>query len=133
MCVYRSDTNHNANQHFNQSGHSIFFYDSSHFRKKNVSHVHRSNNPHLATTLRRQKQDYWIRKLGTATLYGCNDKIDGIVTLSSPSCSSVNVINIFNSTPQRKRSHGHRHYTSPTLYNVVSMTFRIFEKNIPQE
>ena len=56
---------------------------------------------------RRQKEDYWIRKLGTATPYGCNDKLDGIGILCSPTCISVNVINIFNSSP--------RHYTSPIL------------------
>ena len=41
------------------------------------------------------------------------DKIDGIGILSSPTCRSVNVMDIFNSPPRRKRSHGHRHYTSP--------------------
>ena len=30
---------------------------------------HRTNNPNLATPLRRQKEDYWIRELETATLY----------------------------------------------------------------
>ena len=76
------------------------------------------HNPNLSTTLRRQKEDYWIRQLETATPYGCNDKIDGIGILSSPSCNSVNVMNIFNSTPRRRRSHGHRHYTSPSLHDV---------------
>ena len=42
---------------------------------------HRTNNPNLATPLRRQKEDYWIRELGTATPYGCNDTINGIVIL----------------------------------------------------
>ena len=65
-----------------------------------------------------EKKDYRIRQLGTATPYGCNDKIDGIGILSSPSCRSVNVMNIFNSTPRRRRSHGHRHYASPTLHDV---------------
>jgi len=40
---------------------------------------HRINNSNLTTPLRRQKGDYWIRELGTATPYGCNDKIYGIV------------------------------------------------------
>ena len=30
----------------------------------------------------------------------------------------MNVMNIFDSTPQRRRSHGHRHYTSPSLFDV---------------
>jgi hypothetical protein len=37
-----------------------------------------TNNPNLATPLRRQKQDYWIREMGTATPHDCSDKIDGI-------------------------------------------------------
>ena len=41
----------------------------------------------------------------------CNDKIDGIGIL----CRSANVMNIFNSSPRRRRSHSHRHYTSPML------------------
>ena len=79
---------------------------------------HRTNNPNLATSLRRQKEDYWIRELGTVTSYGCNDKIDGIGILSSPTCRSVNVMDIFNSTPRRKQSHGHRHYTSLIFHDV---------------
>ena len=43
--------------------------------------------------------------------YGCNDTIDGIDILSSPSCRYVNVMDIFNSAPQSKRSHDHRQYT----------------------
>ena len=42
--------------------------------------------------------------------YGCNDTIDGIGILSSPSCRYVNVMDIFNSAPRRKPSHGHRNY-----------------------
>jgi hypothetical protein len=79
---------------------------------------HRTNNPNLATPLRRQKEDYWIRELGTATPYGCNDKVDGIGILYSPTCRSVNVMDIFNSAPRRKRSHGHRHYASPIFHDV---------------
>jgi hypothetical protein len=57
---------------------------------------HRTNNPNLATPLRRQKEDYWIRELGTATPYGCNDKIDGIGILSSPTCSPITYDFTFN-------------------------------------
>ena len=57
-------------------------------------------------------------KLGTATPYGCNDKIDGIYILSSPTCRLANVMDIFNSAPWRKRSHGHRYYTSPIFHDV---------------
>jgi hypothetical protein len=51
---------------------------------------HRTNNLHLATPLRRQKEDYWIRKFGTATSYDINHKFDGIGILSSPICISMN-------------------------------------------
>ena len=30
----------------------------------------------------------------------------------------MNVMDIFNSAPRRKLSHGHRHYTSPMLHDV---------------
>jgi hypothetical protein len=46
------------------------------------------------------------------------DKIDGIGILSSPTSRSVNVMDIFNSAPRRKRSHVHRHYTSPILHDA---------------
>ena len=101
-------------QHFNQPDHSIFS-----MRVRIIEKIyHRTNNPNLATPLRRQNEDYWIRELETVTPYGCNDKIDGIGILSSPTCRSVNVMDIFNSTPRRKRSHGHRHYTSPIFHDV---------------
>ena len=81
---------------------------------------HMTNNPNLATPLRRQKEDNWIRELVTAIPYGCNDKIYGIGILSAPTCRSVNVIDIFNSVPRRKQSRGLRHYTS-LIYHDVSL------------
>ena len=38
--------------------------------------------------------------------------------LSSPTCRSVNEMNIFNSALRRKRSHGHHLYTSPIFHDV---------------
>ena len=78
------------------------------FQCEFVSSQKYTNNPNLATPLRIQKEEYWIRELGTATSYGCNGKIDGKDILSSPTCRSVNVMDIFNSAPRRKRIHGHR-------------------------
>ena len=40
-------------------------------------------------------------------LFGCNDQIKGVGTLSSPSCKDTNVLGIFNKQQRRKRSHGH--------------------------
>jgi hypothetical protein len=65
-----------------------------------------------------EKENYWMRELGTATPYGCNDKINGIGILSSATCISVNVMDIFNFTSRRRRSHGHRHYISPIFHDV---------------
>ena len=49
-------------QHFNQPDHSILSMRVRIIEKKID---HRTNNPNLATSLRRQKEDYWIRELGT--------------------------------------------------------------------
>ena len=49
--------------------------------------------------------------------FGTQDKIK-YTYLSSPTCRSVNVKDIFNSAPWRKRSHGHRHYTPPIFHDV---------------
>ena len=88
---------------------------SSYYRKKID---HRTNNPNLATPLRRQKKCYWIPELGTVKSYGCNYKIDRKGIQSSPTCRSVNVMGIFNSASWRKRSHDNLHYTPPILYDV---------------
>ena len=63
---------------------------------------HSTNNANLATLLRRQQEHHWIRELETAT-----PQIDGIGILSSHPCRSLNVVDIFNSTPMCRRRHGH--------------------------
>ena len=98
---------------------SICFYRGNCLGCLNVSYAtDRTNNPNLATPLRKQREDYWIPDLGTATPYACIDKSDSICILSSPTCISVNVMGIFKSAPRRKRSHGHRYYTSPIFHDV---------------
>jgi hypothetical protein len=58
-------------------------------------------------------------KLGTAFPYGCNGNIGSIGNISSPQCSNVNVMELFNNTPRRKRtSHGHRPYNEPIIHDV---------------
>lgn len=59
---------------------------------------HRKKSFYLAIPLRRQKEELLIRELGTATTYGCNDKIERISIITCPCCRSVNVINISYST-----------------------------------
>ena len=67
ICGYRSGIINSINdivyQHFNQPDHSILS-----MRVRIIEKIyHRTNNPNLATPLREQQEDYWIRELGTAT------------------------------------------------------------------
>ena len=47
--------------------------------------------------------------------YGCNDNIKGVGNLSSPACSDINVMSLFNTNERTKRSHGQRHYHRPNV------------------
>ena len=79
---------------------------------------HPTNNSQLSTPFRRHREEYYIKLLGTAFPYGCNDMIDSLGNLSSPGFNSVNVMNIFPSSERRKRSHGHRSYRPPRILDV---------------
>ena len=79
---------------------------------------HPTNNPSLSTPFRRKREEHWIRQLGTAAPYGCNDHIDSIGNLTSPGCQSVNVLNLFDRTSRRHRSHGSRKYNKPEIHDV---------------
>ena len=46
---------------------------------------HPSENPVNIRLHRRLRELYWVKELGTAAPYGCNDQIKGVGTLSSPS------------------------------------------------
>ena len=115
---HRYEINHGGNQlvyqHFNQVDHSILCLRVHVLEKI----YHRTNNPTLSTPFRRQREEHWIRELGTAAPYGCNDRIDSIGNLTSPGCRNVNVMSLFNSQVRRRRSHGHRHYNPPHIHNV---------------
>ena len=71
---------------------------------------HFSENPLNTRLHRRLRELHWIRELGNADPYGCNEQMKGVGTLSSPSCKLNNVLGIFNKQQRRKKSHGHRHY-----------------------
>ena len=71
---------------------------------------HSSGSLSLSTPLRRERELFWIKELGTAKPYGCNDQIKGVGTLSSTSCKKTNVYTLFNKHQRQKRSHGKRHY-----------------------
>ena len=82
---------------------------------------HRTNNP-----LCRQNENYCITELGIATVYVCNAKVDGTGMLSSHIGSSVNVVDIFNYAPRRRRSHGQSHYKATIVHDVFFVDLRPF-------
>ena len=92
---------------------------------------HSSENPTLLTSLRRTRELFWIKELGTAKPYGFNDQIKGVGTLSSIPCKKTNIYSFFNKQPRQKRSHGKRRYnkrapqpdvTMSTLVDLVDVT-----------
>ena len=56
-----------------------------------------------------------IKELGIAMPYGCNDNIKGVGNLSSPRCSEINVMSLYNTNPKAKRSHGHKRIQHPNV------------------
>ena len=122
MSGNRYEINHGSNQllyqHFNLPDHSILSFKVRILEKI----YHPTNNPSLSTPLRRQREEFWIGELGTVAPYGCNDKIDSVGNLTSPRCSSVNVMRRFGSSQRRRRSHGHRHYSRPNFHADVALT-----------
>ena len=80
---------------------------------------HPTNKPIISCTpFRWKREEHWIRQLGTAAPYGCNDHIDSIGNLTCPGCQSVNVLNLFDQTSRRHRSLGPRRYNKPVIHNV---------------
>ena len=102
-------------QHFNLPDHSILSMGVIVIEKI----YHHTNSPSLSTPYRREREEYWIKELGTASPYGCNDNVSSIGNLTSPLCSNVNVMNLFPSFTRKKRSHGTRHYTPPRNNQVL--------------
>lgn len=87
----------------------ILFSQSILFSKIDTIYI-QNHNPYFPTSLRRQREDSLIKGKGITTSYDCNDTINGISILSSPTCSSVIVKNIVNCASRSRRSHGHRLY-----------------------
>jgi hypothetical protein len=75
--------------------------------------------PTLSIPFRRHREDYWIKNLGTAFPYGCNDNIGNVGNLTAPQTNNVNVMGLFPHRDRRNRSHGHRTYTRPTIHDVT--------------
>ena len=85
---------------------------------------HSSENPVNTRLHRRLRESHWIKELGTAAPYGCNDQIKGVGILSRLSSKRTNVLGIFNKQQQRKRSHGHQHkipQLDSSIYAYVSL------------
>ena len=104
-------------RHFHQRDH---FVDD--MRVKILEKVYQnSENPTLLTSIRRTRELFWIKALGTARPYGFNDQIKGAGTLSSISCKKTNSYSLFNKQLRRKRSHGKRHYNKRAPQPDVTM------------
>ena len=113
---HRFQINNGGNQllyrHFNSPDHSILS-----MRVRILEKIyHHTNSPTLSTPFRRQREDYWIKKLGT---YGCNDNIANVGNLTAPQTNNVNVMGLFPHRDRRRHSHGHRAYTRPTIHDVT--------------
>ena len=94
-----------------------YFVDFS-YNTQRIFQLYIVCNPSLSTPFRRNWEEHWIRQLGTAAPYGCNDHIDTIGNLTSSGCQSVNVLNLFDRTSRRHRSHGSRKYNKPEIHDV---------------
>ena len=79
-------------KHFRLAGHSVADMKVQILEKI----YHSSENSVNIQLHQRLRELHWIKELGTAAPYGCNDQIKGVGTLSSPSCKHTNVLGIFN-------------------------------------
>ena len=99
---------------------------------------HHTNSPILSTPYRTDRELFWIKELGTAMPYGCNDNIKGVGNLSSPGCNAINVMSLFNTIPRTKRSHGHKRIQHPMLkrplnherYKILLMIYFLIYRNL---
>ena len=90
------------------------------------------------TVCRHNRELFWIKELGTAMPYGCNDNIKGVGNLLSPGCSEINVMSLFNTIPRTKRSHGHKRIQHPMLkrplnherYKILLMIYFLIYRNL---
>ena len=118
MNGHRSSINTGGNQllhkHFNLPDHSVLS-----MKVRILEEIyHPTNNPNFSTPFRRKRKEHWIRQLGIAAPCDCNDHINSIGNLTSPWCQSINVLNLFDRTSRRHRSHGARKYNKPEIHNV---------------
>ena len=105
-------------RHFHQADHSV---DDR--RVQILEKVyHSSENPILLTSIRKRRELFWIKELGTANPCALNDQIKGVGTVSSISWKKTNIYSLFNKQPRRKRSHAKRHYNKRAPQPDVAMS-----------
>jgi tripartite motif-containing protein 2/3 len=91
-------------KHFNSPDHCILS-----MRVRILEKIyHHTNSPTLSTPFPRQREDFWIKTLGTAFPYGCNDNIANVGNLTAPQTVNVNVMRLLPHRERRRSSHGHR-------------------------
>ena len=78
---------------------------------------------------------FWIKELGIAMPYGFNDNIKNVGNVSSPGCSEINVMSLFNTIPRTKLSHGHKRIQHPNVKKsskprTLQVTFNDLLSNI---
>ena len=88
---HRFQINDNGGQllyrHFNQPNHSIVS-----MRVVIIEQIyHPTNSPTLSTHFRRQREEFWIKTLGTASPYGCNDNISRLQATNSSARPDVSI------------------------------------------
>ena len=105
-------------RHFHQPDHSVDDMIVQILEKI----YHSSENPTPFTSIRRTRELFWVKELGTAKPYGFNDQIKGIGTLNSILSKKTNICSLFNKQPRRKRSHGKRHYKKRAPQPDVTMS-----------
>ena len=121
--------------HFNQPGHDRCLTMKVRIIEKIYHHT---NSPIRSTLYRTDRELFWIKELGTAMPYGCNDNIKGVGNLSSPGCSEINVMSLFNTIPRTKRSHGHKRIQhqndknplNQERYKILLMIYFIIYRNL---
>jgi hypothetical protein len=89
---------------------------------------HHTNSPMLSTPYRTDRELFWIKELGTAMPYGCNDNIKGVRNVSSPGCTEINVMsrhvtyNTRQSVIRRKRIYAS--FVKSKIHKIFAVVYR---------
>ena len=121
--------------HFNQPGHDCCLTMKVRIIEKIYHHT---NSPILSTPYRTDRELFWIKEVGPAMPYGCNDNIKGVGNLSSPGCNEINVMSLFNTIPRTKRSQVIKEFSILMLksplnqerYKILLMIYFLIYRNL---